>query len=180
MAARKSLRNIILILSLPGIFLAGCAHIQETPSSAKETYSVAQENLKKKRYEEAKYNYESILSEYPNSDLADNALFRLGYIACIQLEFENARDNFTTLREKYPKSEWLFDTETWLGLLDSHHDLYTELEDAKAQLGAARNAAKNTGESNDTAAKIEDLQEEINRLRDENTELRVLIETLEQ
>jgi len=181
MAARKFSLSIILALLAFLLLGATCATIREAPSSAREAYDIAQDDLKKQRYEESKYRFEKILSEYPKSDLADNALFRLGYIACIQGDYENARAYFASLIEDYDNSEWIFDASTWLGLLDEWHLLSQELDKTKAQLGIAQDQAG--GDSSigiDAADRIEELQAEIGRLREENNNLRLLIENIEE
>ena len=175
MAARKlSISAFFVVLA---IFLTGsqCASVRRTPSSAGQLYKSALEDLQKHRFEEAKYNFKKIYSDYPNSDYADNALFRLGYIACVQEEYLLARDYFGTLVGEHPKSEWAFDAKTWLGLLNSWVELSRELEEVRDQLGVVIDQS----EQNNTAKDIEDLQNEISRLQEENRKLRELIETLD-
>ena len=180
MAARKPLNSFIIIL-VATIILSGCIQPRPTPTSARELYDYAQEDLKKGRYEEAKYRFEKVLKEYPNTDLADNALFRLGYINIIQENYEASYNYFGALLQDYENSEWKFDAQTWLKLLEDWKRLKSELENAREQLGIAQRQAETSDRTeNDTAERIQELQDEINRLREENNNLRMLIENLEE
>ena len=180
MAALKKYSPLLLITSF---FLIGsqCAIVQEAPPDARKAYEAAQHDLTKKRYEEAKFSFEQILTNYPQSDYADNALFRLGYIACIGGRYEAAYGYFSALIEDYGNSEWVFDARTWLGLLEEWQLLSKELEKTKAQLGFVQKKTDIGDEiQNDATERIDELQSEISRLREENNNLRLLIETLEE
>lgn len=180
MAPWKSLSNA-LIAVIVGVLFYGCALPPPTPSSAEELFNTAQEDLKKGRYEESKYRFEKVFVEYPNTEIAGNALFRMGYICAIQKDYKSARNYFSLLVENYSDSKWKFDAQTWLNLLDEWSRLKNELDDAKNQLGIAqRQRQTDTVEKpeSDTASRIQELQEQITKLREENNKLRLLIETL--
>jgi TolA-binding protein len=182
MASRKFLGNIILAV-ISGVLFYGCALPPPTPSSAEELFNTAQEDLKKGRYEESKYRFEKVFVEYPNTEIAGNALFRMGYICAIQKDYKSARNYFSLLVEDYSDSKWKFDAQTWLNLLDDWARLKSELDDAKNQLGIAQRQRQTdttgTKPENDTAGRIHELQEQITKLREENNRLRLLIETLD-
>lgn len=179
MAARKFSISIIIALAL-SILMSGCVHTRPTPTSARELYDYAQEDLKKGRYEEAKYRFEKVLTDYPETDIADNALFRLGYISAIQEDYALARNYFSSLLEDYEDSEWAFDAATWLNLLNEWARLNNELQEARDRLGMAQQEAEASDRTqNDTAERIQELQDEITILREENNNLRMLIENLE-
>ncbi|GEM_PF-1653027 len=173
---------LALLTTLALLLLNGsqCASTgRETPPRAEVIYDKAQNDLRRQRFEEAKFEYRKLFTEYPESELADNALFKLGYIACVQKDYLDASDLFSTLIAKYPKSEWNFDAKVWLGLLDSWRKLDDELDKVEKQLGIAQEQPQQEDTPAGTSAEIEELQEQINRLRDENRKLRELIESIE-
>ncbi len=164
-----------------GIFFYGCANTMPPPNTAQEYYESAQNDLRKRRYEEAKYRFEKIYNNYPECDIADNALFKLGYIYIIQKDYASSEKFFRIIVEDYEDSEWKFDAQTWLKLLEDWKRLKNELENAREQLGIAKKQAETSDRTeNDTAERIQELQDEVSRLRDENNNLRMLIENLEE
>ena len=171
------LLSILALLLLNGSQCASAGH--ETPPRADIIYDKAQNDLRRQRFEEAKFEYRKIYTEYPESELADNALFKLGYIACVQEDYLDASDLFSTLIAKYPKSEWNFDAKVWLGLLESWQKLDNELEKVNKQLGIVQDQPLQDDAPAGTTTEIEELQERINRLSDENRKLRELIESIE-
>ncbi len=179
MAPRKSLVSLFMLV-LAAVLFYGCAMPAPTPTSAQENFDQAQEDLRKGRYEEARYRFEKVVTDYPNSDLADDALFKLGYICVIRKEYNSARNYYSTLVEDHSGSRWKFDAQTWLNIIDEWAELKKELETAQSRLGMAERKVETGAQTeNDTADRIQELQDEISRLREENNNLRLLIESLE-
>jgi len=168
----KSLCISAVVLSL------SCAHTTHTHRSADDLFASASDNLRRQRFEEAKYEFNKYYIENPESDLADDALYRLGYIACVQNRYDDARGYFETLIEEYPKSNWLFDTKVWTRLLDSWASSNAELESVKSKLSSAR-AEPAPVQQPAPSEEIERMQEELERLREDNRKLRELIESME-
>ena len=167
-----------IIIALTGILFIQCAKPYATPEGSKMIFESAQEDLRKHRFEEAKYNFRRVYTEFPESDLADNALFRLGYIACIHEDYSTASRLFKSLLDDYPKSEWRFDSEVWYKVLNSWSSMSSELDNARSRLGILTREIENKDEG-DVTGEIDKLQQEINRLMDENRKLRELLDDVE-
>jgi len=180
MAVRKFFINIFLLVTFALFIVSGCTTMVVTGDmSPEELYKNAQENLRKQRFEEAKYNFKQLYKNYPDSELADNALFRLGYIACAQGEFYSAEDYFSTLLEDYPRSEWAFDSEVWNSLLSSWKDCRGQIDRLNRQLKVERNRESGDESGSEAIDEIESLQQEIEDLKEENKKLRELIESMQ-
>jgi tetratricopeptide (TPR) repeat protein len=177
MAAKSySINKIILAIVVPTIMLMSCAHTPEATFGATQLFDSATENLKDQRFEESKYEFRQFYSKHPNSEYADDALFRLGYISCLQGNYADARDYFSTLIDDYLKSEWVFDAEVWKSLLDSWIEKDRELKSVKSKLSSMK--PRDKAETGDSAGDIEALQEKLDRLREDNRKLREIIESM--
>ncbi|MCK5833100.1 outer membrane protein assembly factor BamD [bacterium] len=159
------------------VFILSCAHIPKTTQASADIYMSASENLKKQRLEEAKYEFNQLYTKHPKSDYADDALFRLGYISCVQEKYNDALDFYDDLIDKYPKSEWIFDAKVWQNLLKSWQSSNNELKAVRSKL----NSKKTTKEPSENKAseEIEGLQQELSKLKEDNRKLRELIESME-
>ena len=176
MVAKSYSINKILLAIIAPIMLMSCAHTPEVAVGATQLFDSAMENLKDQRFEESKYEFRQFFSKHPNSEYADDALFRLGYISCLQKNYADARDYFGTLIDDYSKSEWVFDARVWKDLLDSWIEKDRELRSVKSKLSSIK--PSDESESSDSAKDIEALQEELDRLREDNRKLRDIIESM--
>jgi TolA-binding protein len=177
--AGRSLYKIAAFLLVAFVLIGSqCATVPKSgkPTST-ELFDKAQDDLKNHRWEEAKYGFKQVYTTNPSSERADDALFRLGYISCMQKKYTEAKGFFDELLKKYPKSEWAFDSQVWFDLLDSFSKTSAELDDVKVKLGSARQTDSQSKSDNDAGKKIDDLQKEIEKLREENNKLREIIES---
>jgi outer membrane protein assembly factor BamD (BamD/ComL family) len=167
-------------LFLVAFFLIGsqCATLPKNgkPDSG-SLFDRALSDLKNHRFEEAKFGFKQVYTSNPASERADDALFRLGYISCVQKKYSEGKGYFDELVKKYPKSEWSFDAKIWFELLDAYSKTSAELDDVKTKLGSPKQPDNQSKTDNEASKKIEELQKEIEKLREENNRLREIIES---
>ncbi len=178
MVARKFYCSIIFIL---GTLFISCAHTSSVTRGPSDLFASASDNLKKQRFEEAKYEFRQFVNNFPESNLADDALYRLGYISCVQGKYFDAEGFFVTLIDDYPKSEWVFDADVWRKLLEKYRVAADELETVKKKLNSSK-VETGTAKTSSPAPVVEEvdkLQDELNRLKEDNRKLRELIESME-
>lgn len=178
MAARKYYLSAAILAAALILTGSECASVDRRPAGAENIYESAMSDLKKQRLEEATFNFRRVFEQYPSSNLADDALYRLAYISCIKRNYASATGLFEILLGDYPKSEWTFDAEVWHNLLLDRQSLYNRLENANTKLGTvARASSERVVE--DVPEGNESMSGELDRLREENRQLRELIESME-
>jgi len=74
-------------------------------------------------YLHAKMRYAKVLTSYPNTEWAEEAQYRLGflnvYYANPFADWEAALREFTVYQSKYPNGRWISDVNSWLSILHS-------------------------------------------------------------
>ena len=178
MATHRHSIKLVFAIAAMVFFGASCAHIPKDVSGPTQIYNAATNDLKKQRFEEAKYKFKQLYQKFPSSEFADDALYRLGYISCLQEKYADARNYFGILIERYPKSEWTIDAGVWKKLLDSWSSANEELKRVKKRLDSTAQANV-TPDTTKPSDEIERLQKELDRLREDNRKLREIIESTE-
>jgi tol-pal system protein YbgF len=69
----------------------------------RELYDQAYQDLSRGNYDLAKGGFEEYLKLYPDTELADNALYWLGEVEYIQHKYEAALDYFRQVESRYPQ-----------------------------------------------------------------------------
>lgn len=87
----------ILLLIIVALLISGCSK-----TSDKEYYDIADKSMTKGNVHEAIKSFESLLSEYPDSKLAPDAMVRLAGI------YQNGSDSTLTVKESYEKAAKLY------------------------------------------------------------------------
>lgn len=179
MAVPRFYKNFFFVAITAFLLGSQCATIQRKEKNPNELLRNANENMRGGRFEEAKEGFKELHAKYPNSDLVDDAIYKLGYIYTAQKKYSEAKDYFGLLLSDYPKSEWSFDARVWFDLLVAWANLDAELDKLKSQLGTPKTPAQATQPtgSEDASTKIKELQKEIERLRSENAKLKAIIES---
>lgn len=101
------MKRFILVL-LPALLLIGCG------KSDKEYLQAAEEQMKNDQPSAALENYEKIVTEFPDSDVRDKAIFEIARLYNAQLvegieaqdSFKEAIAYFKQLLDEYPDSEF--------------------------------------------------------------------------
>ena len=102
------------------------------PSAGEQQeYDAAFNLMKQGNYEKAARAFRDFLGKHPNSDLADNAQYWIGYAQYSVRNFKQALEEFNKVVTKYPNSNKLADTMLMIGY--SHHELGA-LDKARAAL----------------------------------------------
>ncbi|MBN2542294.1 tetratricopeptide repeat protein [bacterium] len=159
---------IILVVFI----MADCAHIPgSSEAEIYNSYKLAEDYLRKQKFDQAIGEYREIVNNYPESQYADDAYFKLGYIHCVKGDYKLANTYFTIVLDKYSKSNWAFDAQTWANLTGGILSCTDKISDAEKKLGTY-NGNKNT--------KDDELTDKVEQLKQENKELRERIEELER
>jgi len=103
------------------------------PFQEQATFLLAECHREMGQYEQAAAKHDEVAHKL-RGPLADNALFRLGYIHFLQKKYSAARSDFSELRLMYPNSEYINEAGIYLGraLLESGD--YTEAQAVFAKL----------------------------------------------
>jgi outer membrane protein assembly factor BamD len=98
-------RGLLLVLVLT---LGGCAWMQAGPTPilpAEELYQKGENELAKRRYEDARKNFRRIVERHPNSSYAPRARFLIGEAFYREAEFDKAVKEFDTFMAFYPRHQ---------------------------------------------------------------------------
>jgi outer membrane protein assembly factor BamD len=94
------------------LFLSGCGSLMDwlrpnpTPIlPAEELYQVGENELTKRRYEEARKNFRKIVERHPNSSFTPRARFLMGEAYYREAEFDKAAKEFETFMSFYPRHQ---------------------------------------------------------------------------
>ena len=96
--------GLILLLLLFG----GCAWLRPSPTPilpAEELYQIGENELNRRRYEEARINFRRIVERHPNSAYAARARFLMGEAYYREAEFDKAVGDFETFMAFYPRHQ---------------------------------------------------------------------------
>ena len=97
-----------VFLAVLVLFLGGCAWLRPGPTPilpAEELYQVGENDLAKRRYEEARKNFRRIVERHPNSAYASRARFLIGEAFYRESEFDKAVKEFETFLAFYPRHQ---------------------------------------------------------------------------
>ncbi|MBI4634899.1 MAG: outer membrane protein assembly factor BamD [Candidatus Rokubacteria bacterium] len=97
-------------ISLAGLLLVagGCGWLRPAPTPilpAEELYQIGENELQRKRYEDARASFKKIVERHPNSSLASRARFLIGEAFYREGEFEKAIKEFETFMSFYPRHQ---------------------------------------------------------------------------
>lgn len=122
------------------LLVSGCAGFAslENSTAAAEHFKKAEGFFEEGKYSEALKEYRTVTAEFPDDDLADDALYKTAYT---ELYFKNAAadpgmaaKDFQRLIQKYPDSPWKGPAQNWLSFLAQVESLKTEREKLKSDL----------------------------------------------
>ncbi len=102
-----------------------------SPEAEKEAYDQAFESLKNLRYADSAEQFQSFLTQYPDSDYADNAQYWLGESYYVTRNYDIALEAFQGLIRKYPNSPKIADGLLKIGY--THYEL-KQWDQARAAL----------------------------------------------
>jgi tol-pal system protein YbgF len=86
--------------------------------------------LNRKGYAEAAQAFQAFLTEYPDSQYADNASYWLGEIHYVQKNYDEALDVLSNLVEKYPESPMIAEAQLKIGYLQYEKKNWAEARSA--------------------------------------------------
>lgn len=88
--------------------VAGCGWLRPAPTPIappEELYAAGDNDLGKKRYEEARVQFKKLVERHPNSSLAPRARFLIGRAYYMEGEFDKAQAEFRTFMSFYPEHQ---------------------------------------------------------------------------
>jgi outer membrane protein assembly factor BamD len=100
------LRRLILASVL--LATAGCAWLRPGPTPilpAEELYQLGERELARRRYEDARGHYRTIVERHPNATHAPRARFLMGRAFYLEGEFDKAIQEFQTFLTFYPRHQ---------------------------------------------------------------------------
>lgn len=101
MATRIVLAGLLLLA-------AGCGFLKPAPTpilSAEELYRTGESELAKRRYEEARKQFKTLVERHPTSSYAARARFLMGEAYYREAEFDKAVKEFDTFLSFYPRDQ---------------------------------------------------------------------------
>ena len=125
--------------------------------SDRDNYQAAFELLKEQRYEQAAMAFQQFLISFPDSQLADNAMYWLAESYYVTGKFENALKQFQVVISRFPRSRKVPDALLKIGY--SNYELQ-RWDAARGALGRVQDEYKGT-----TAARL--AEQRLNRIDDE-------------
>lgn len=96
---------------------AGCAGPpREAPRSDQDLYRTAEEDLQKKRYEDARQSLQKLINQYPDSELVAEARLKSARALYNQERFEEARAEYQRFLELFPEHERIDEARYYTGM----------------------------------------------------------------
>ena len=95
---------LVVLVLLAG----GCAWLRPNPTPilpAEELYQIGENELGKRRYEDARTNFRRIVERHPNSSYAPRARFLMGEAYYREAEFDKGVREFETFMAFYPRHQ---------------------------------------------------------------------------
>ncbi len=126
-------------------------------AEARKAYEQAFAILRKKQYDDAITQFKTLVTRYPQSSFADNALYWQGEANRVTRRFSQAVDDFNTLIKMYPKSAKLADAYYKLGI--SHYQL-SHFSEAKQAFKTVRKKYPNSSSARLSKAQLKKLEKE--------------------
>ncbi|MFH1335833.1 MAG: tetratricopeptide repeat protein, partial [Candidatus Zixiibacteriota bacterium] len=118
-------KNTILVM-LMALLLSGCAYyntfynakrsFKEGEKAQKNATAAARQNMGKTQYEDAIKKASKVLTFYPKSKWADDALFLMGKAYFNMGEYVKAKRKFEELEQSFPKSKLLDNSHYFISL----------------------------------------------------------------
>ena len=133
-------RGILLALVL---VLGGCAWLRPGPTPilpAEELYQIGENELGKRRYEDARKSFRRIVERHPNSSYAPRARFLMGEAFYREAEFEKGIREFETFMAFYPRHQIADLVQYRLAM--SYYDQIKPIEQDQTLAGKALDAFK--------------------------------------
>jgi LysM repeat protein len=140
--------GLIVIASLVATFIA-VKLINSDELRARTAYMRAMTLLKKGQSDVAQEKLEALISNYPLSSYADDALLKLGQAQEFDGDIGDARSNYEALISLYPDSPLSPQAKAELAMLNPNHaqDAAAEAEQEAAKAEAARKAEQQSAEA---------------------------------
>jgi len=122
------------------VLFSGCAGFESLKGSTvvTEHFKKAENFFEEGKYTEALKEYRYVTAQYPDDDLADDALYKTAYT---ELYYKNAAadhgmamKDFQRLIQKYPDSSWNGPAQNWVDFLAQEESLKMEKEKLKSDL----------------------------------------------
>jgi hypothetical protein len=152
----------------------GCVYrATGTDDSAKNYFTRAETALKDHKFNEALFVYTEYYNKYPAGKLADEALYKKGFLECYLDKLDDAQQSFETLIEKYPKSKWHFDASVWSGVIG---DALSANKNDSSLKKTVKQPQPQTQDTKELASKIQKLESENTELRRQLQKLRELVD----
>ncbi|MDQ7052549.1 MAG: tetratricopeptide repeat protein [candidate division KSB1 bacterium] len=105
MTAKKTFRTVFAVLAALVMF-STASLLASTPPQAQKLLNKARKDIARQKFEKAEKHLRRLLSQFPNSDLADDAVFWQAYIQEARDRDLTAFQQFAELRQRFPDSEW--------------------------------------------------------------------------
>lgn len=137
------LRRLLLVRApfyILFVFFSGCAGFAalENSMSAAEHFKKAESFFENGKYSEAIKEYRTVTAQYPEDNLADDALYKTAYTELyyknVAADYGMATKDFQRLIQKYPASPWKGPAQNWVSFLTQAESLMTEREKLKSDL----------------------------------------------
>ena len=169
--------NYFILVTLIGFQFSNChknaSHDDDDMEVELQTMNDGADYLEKGGYEEAERIYSNFIISFPGHPYIDDAAYRLAYMRVIvddrnpYFNYQNAVILFQNFIENYPNSRYINACQNWLNLIKVLNN-----EQGKSSVSAIRDQS----DSYD----INELKNELNRIRAENAKLKNTLEELQK
>ena len=105
MAAKKPFRTVFAVLAAIVVFSTPSL-LASAPPQAQKLLNKARKAIARQKFETAENHLRRLLSQFSDSDLADDAVFWQAYIQEARDRDLTAFQQFAELRQRFPDSEW--------------------------------------------------------------------------
>ncbi|MEE4312222.1 MAG: tetratricopeptide repeat protein [candidate division KSB1 bacterium] len=119
------LRSVIILVIILS-FAAGCGERM----TKEQMFALAEKHETQDNYESAMKTYSKIVKKFPDSEMADQAQYKIAYIYSNNLnDFEKSVESHKLLLEKYPESKYAVQSLFMIGFIYANN--IQDLEKAK-------------------------------------------------
>ncbi len=130
--------QVIALQELQKFFESSIDIAAEDKDKEQADFEVAFNSFKARSFKKADQHFKSFRRNHPKSDLADDSLYFIAYMAFLRGDYNTSSLRLFELLKQYPKSNKIHDAKWWLGVslersgdLNGALDLYKELMDLK-------------------------------------------------
>ncbi|MCG8338938.1 MAG: tetratricopeptide repeat protein [Proteobacteria bacterium] len=130
--------QVIALQELQKFFETSIDSAAEDKDKEQADFEVAFKSFKARRFKKADQQFKDFRKNHPKSDLADDSLYFIAYMAFLRGDYNTSSLRLFELLKQYPKSNKKYDAKWWLGVslersgdLNGALDLYKELMDLK-------------------------------------------------